>query len=392
MKKFMLLLFLGFAINLQAQKGKKDDPLKNEEYIFEVKKEIPHMPIENQASSGTCWSFSGIALLEAENMRLGGKEIGFSPMFVVRNIYFEKVVKYVRMHGKINLSPGGSFHDVIFAAEKYGLVPGVAYRGLEYGSDTHDHSELDRVIEGFGNSIIAGKKVTEAYSNALNGILDAYFGKLPERFIFEGKEFTPKSFAKSTNLNFEDYVSITSFTHHPFYESFILEIPDNWIYGSSYNLPMNEMIEVIDNALENGYTVGWASDVSEKGFSRDIATVPVVEEEKEIVGSDQEKWTGKKKEENKLPEPLPLEQDITQEMRQKSFDNYETTDDHGLLIIGWAVNQKGDRFYKVKNSWNKKGKYEGYLFASVPFVKYKTTNILVHKNAIPKNIREKLKL
>jgi aminopeptidase C len=235
--------------------------------------------------------------------------------------------------------------------------------------------------------------LSTAWYAAVDGILDAYFGKVPEKFTYRGAEYTPASFLKYSSLNIDDYVSITSFTHHPFYTSFILEIPDNWIYESSYNVPLNELMEIINNSLQSGYTVAWGADVSEGGFSRDVATVPDVKKVEET-GSDQARWTksrGKEKRKEATVR-LPDEKTVTQRMRQEAFDNYETTDDHGMLMIGTAKDQLGRPFYKIKNSWGVDGKYKGYLYVSDAFVQYKTVNIVVHRDAIPAHIREKLKI
>ena len=358
------------------------------EYKFTIEKEAPYTKVKNQAASGTCWSFSGIGFLESEILRKGGRDtMVFSEMWVVRNIYKEKLVKYVRMHGKIELAGGGSFFDVLHASQTYGMVPETVYSGLQPGTNSHSHNELDRVMAGFGKNIIEGKKLSKVWPKAADGILDAYLGEAPTEFTVAGVKYTPESYMKATGLNMNDYVSITSFTHHPFYSSFILEIPDNWIYEPSYNLPIDELIAVIDYALNKGFPVAWGSDVSERGFSRDVATVP---EEKitEQVGTDQAKWTGKPARD--VTELLPAEKTISQGMRQDAFDNYETTDDHGMLMVGLAKDQSGKRFYKVKNSWGTGGKYQGFLFASQAFVRYKTINIVVHKDAVPGEIRKKL--
>ena len=361
---------------------------KTVEHVFTMEKEVPYTKVKNQASSGTCWSFSGIGFLESEVLRKGGVDtMLFSEMWVVRNIYKEKVEKYVRMHGKIELAGGGSFFDVLHASEAYGMLPETAYTGLQGGMKSHNHGELDRVIESFGKSITASRKPSNVWKKALDGILDAYLGEKPEHFKVKGVDYTPESYMKATKLNMSDYVSITSFTHHPFYTQFIMEIPDNWIYEASYNLPMDEMMAVIDNALGKGYPVAWGSDVSERGFSRDVAIVPE-ERTTEQVGSDQARWTGKPAQ--NTVEQLPAERTVTQEMRQEAFDNYETTDDHGMLMVGLAKDQNGKRFYKVKNSWGTGGKYQGFLYVSVPFVQYKTMNIVVHKDAVPDVIRKKL--
>lgn len=384
------ILLLGVSFAQKPKKAAPSDKKEPLEHVFTVTKEIPHTPIKNQANSGTCWSFSGIGFLESELMRTGHNDtFDFSEMWVVRNIYKEKVVKYVRMHGNINLSPGGSFHDVLHSCATYGIIPAAAYNGLQYGSTTHNHGELDRVIASFGKSIVDGGKLTTGWMSALEGVLTAYLGAIPEKFTYKGVEYTPMTFAQSTGLNMDDYVSITSYTHHPFYQSFILEIPDNWAFGSSYNVPLDDMMAVIDYALENGYSVAWGADVSEKSFSRDVATIPE-EKQTDMVGTDQARWTREQAKIN--TEQLPEEKNITQEMRQDGFDNYETTDDHGMQIIGIAHDQTGKRFYKVKNSWGTGGKYKGYLFASVPYTQYKTMNIVVHKNAIPAALRTKLNL
>jgi len=385
---FMLLFSSTFVFGQDdKEKGNK------EAFAFTDVKILPHTSVKNQASSGTCWSFSGIGMLECEIIRIKGDSINLSPMWVVRNIYKEKVAKYVRLHGSLNLSAGGSFADVLQASSKYGIVPAEVYEGLNYGTTSHSHSELDRIVEEFGKNIVKSRKPTTAWPRALSAILDAYLGDAPEKFVYNSKEYTPESFVKYTGLKLDDYVSITSYTHHPFYGSFILEIPDNWIWESSYNVPMDELIQIIDNSIEKGYAVAWGSDVSERSFSRDVATIP---EEKKVeeAGSDQARWDKESAEPESKPivEPLPNEKTITQQMRQEAFDNYETTDDHGMVIIGTAKDQNEKKYYKVKNSWGTGGKYAGFLYASLPFVQYKTMNIVVHKDAIPQNIKTKLNL
>ena len=380
-------MFCCFA--LQARNGNDQVEKKQTEYEFTDLKILPHTSVKNQASSGTCWSFSGLSMLESEIMRIKGDSVNLAPMWVVRNIYRDKAMKYVRMHGKINLSAGGSFADVIHAFASYGVVPESLYGGLNYGTDNHSHGELDKIVKGLGDAVVQNKKPSTAWTKALDGVLDAYLGKAPEKFEYKGAEYSPQSFAQSFGLNPDDYVSLTSFTHEPFYRPFILEIPDNWIFESSYNLPMDELIAVIDNALNMGYTVAWGADVSESGFSRDVATVPQKKKVEEI-GSDQAKWT--KEKQKTIVEPLPEEVTVTQEMRQRAFDNYETTDDHGMQIIGLAKDQTGKHFYKVKNSWGAGGKYKGYLYASRTFAQYKTMNIVVNRNAIPANVKAKLNL
>ena len=386
-KNYLFVVLIMTALNVQAQQ-KKEEEKKEPRYEFTIEKEIPHTSIKSQSSSSTCWSFSATALFESEMMRTGKDSISISPMWTVRNIFVEKTIKYVRMHGKTSIEPGGSFYDVIYSSKKYGMIPESEYNGLNYGSTTHNHGEVDKVVENFGKSIITGRKLSTAWINALNGILDAYFGKAPQEFTYKGVKHTPLSFAESTGLNFDDYVSITSFTHHPFYTKFILEIPDNWIFESSYNLPLDEMMSVIENAIQNGYSVAWGADVSEKSFNRNIAVIPPEEVKKNAASEQTDRKIGKAQTKTES-EPLPVEKTVTQSMRQEAFDNYETTDDHGMLMVGTAKDQNGNRFYKVKNSWGTENEYKGYLFVSEAYVKYKTMNIMVHKDAIPPEIRQK---
>jgi bleomycin hydrolase len=390
MKKVFLLALAGFFCFQLSAQTKKTEPEKKEiEYKFTVEKELPYTSIKNQASSSTCWSFSGLAMIESELLRIGKDTVDLSEMWVVRNTYMGKVEKYVRMHGSLELSGGGSFEDVLYVCENYGMVPEEAYRGLEYGTEMHSHGELDRIISEFGKSIVKSRTPTIAWKRALSAILDAYLGPAPEKFMYKGVEYTPKSFAKSLGLNFDDYVSITSYTHHPFYKHFILEIPDNWAFASSWNVPLNEFMSIFDYAINAGYTIAWGSDVSERSFSRDMATWP--EEKKgEIVGTDQARWTGQRTKEEKVE--LEKEKVVTQESRQEDFDNYKTTDDHGMQIIGIVKDQFGRKYYKVKNSWGIGGKYVGLLYVTEAFVKAKTMNILVNKNAIPPAVRQKLNL
>lgn len=390
MKKIILLALVCFAcVQLPAQKKKNEPEKKEIEYKFTVVKEIPYTSIKNQANSSTCWSFSGMAMLESELIRMGKDSVNLSEMWVVRNSYLEKVEKYIRMHGTINLSPGGSFYDVLHACEVYGIMPEEAYKGLEYGGELHNHDELDRVIENFAKSIVKSKKPTIAWRKILNSILDAYFGPAPEKFMYNGVEYTPKSFAQWLGFNWSDYVSLTSFTHHPFYQEFVIEIPDNWAFSKSWNLPLDEFMSIFDYAIENGYSIAWGADVSEKSFSRDMATWP--EEKKgEMVGTDQARWTGQKAKDEK--QQLDKEKEVTQENRQEGFDNYQTTDDHGMQIVGIVKDQFGRKYYKVKNSWGVGGKYEGFLYVTEAFVRAKTINIVLNKGGIPAEIRQKLKL
>lgn len=390
MKKIVLIATLGLlSLNILAQEEKKE-----EGFVFTTVKENPITSIKNQNRSSTCWSFSSLGFFESELLRLGKGEYDFSEMYVVHRTMTDRAERYVRLHGDNSFSPGGSFYDVVYCMKNYGLVPQTVMNGNMYGDTLPVHNELDAVAEGYVNAIAKGKltKLTPVWKNGLSAIYDTYLGQCPEKFTYNGKEYTPLTFAQSLGLNTDDYVSLTSYTHHPFYKKFALEIQDNWRNGESWNLPIDEFMAVVDNAVSKGLTVAWGSDVSESGFTRNgIAVVPDVNRA-DLSGSDMTRWTGlpladKQKELTLKPS---IEKEITQEMRQVGFDNWETTDDHGMLIYGIAKDQTGKEYYMVKNSWGTNNKYKGTWYASKAFVKYKTMNILVHKDALPKEIAKKL--
>lgn len=396
-----LLLSGAILISMLVSGQEQKEAEKEKGYQFTTTKEIPCTPVKDQYRSGTCWAFSGLGFFEAEMLRLGKPTVDLSEMFVVYHAYSDKAEKYVRLHGSLNFGAGGAFHDVANVVKQYGIVPEEVYTGLNYGEEKHVHGELDRLLLDEVKAVVdnPNKKLTTAWHDVVNGTLNTYLGELPEKFNYQGKEYTPQSFAKDyVGLNMDDYVEITSYTHHPFYTKFIIEVPDNWAWGEVYNVPMNEMEEIIDNSLNNGYTVAWAADVSEKGFStsqKGVAVIPVVDKAN-MTNAEIAKWEKmsdklKNEELYKLEKP-GLEKVITQELRQIDFDDYQTTDDHGMLIMGTAKDQNGNFYYKVKNSWGNYNDYGGYFFASKPYVEYKTMSIMVHKDAIPKNIRKKLNL
>jgi bleomycin hydrolase len=396
---YILTTLFVVSFSLAAFAG---DDLKNDRrdpWAFEDIILLPVSAVEDQHRSGTCWSFAGLSFIQSEMMRLGKPDVNLSEMFIVWHTYAEKARKHVRLHGNLNFSAGGAFHDVTNMIAKYGVVPESVYDGLEYGEDKHVHGEMDRVLREYVDAVVENKnrKLSTAWHDAFTQILDTYLGELPQSFEFEGKQYTPLSFADNyVGLNMNDYVEITSYTHHPFYSRFIIEIPDNWSWDKMYNVPLNELEEIIDYSLTNGFTIAWAADVSEKGFlsgNKGIAVVPAAPET-DMSDAEISRWEAlpERERENelyKLEKPVP-ELEITQEMRQIAFDNFQTTDDHGMQIIGLAKDSRGNTFYKVKNSWGDYNKYNGYFYASKPYVSYKTMCIMVHKDAIPPDIREKL--
>lgn len=391
----MFALIFGLSFLANAQDAKSNQP---KGYQFTDIKRLPATSVKDQARAGTCWSWSGISFFESEMIRMGKEPIDLSAMYIVRHAYSDKATKFVRLHGSMNFAVGGAFCDVMHVIKNYGIVPMDVYKGLNYGEPNHAFGEIDDVLAGYVNAVIknSNKKLSIAWKKGFDGILDAYLGEEPEKFEYKGKEYTPRTFADEVvGLNMDDYVSLTSFTHHPFYSQFAIEVPDNWLWGMSYNLPIDELAQVMSNAIDNGYTFAWASDVSERGFQTSqpgVAVVPTTDT-KEMSGAEIAKWEAMPKG-NQTPDafrqgPAP-EKEITQEMRQQEFDNYLTTDDHGMHVIGKAKDQNGTVYYIVKNSWNQYNKFGGYFYASEPFMKYKTMNIIVHKNAIPKDIRKKL--
>ncbi len=369
-----IFLFIFFVIQIYPQTD-TTKTTKKDRHIFTMVYDVNATSVKNQANTGTCWDFATQSFLESELMRMGKGKYDLSEMFNVRYTYPLKAERYVRYHGKYQFGEGGQAHDVLKIFDTYGAVPNSVYPGLEPGDSLHDNTEMDAVLKSVLNTIVERNKITPHYEEIVNAICDIYLGKVPQEFEYDGKKYTPKTFAASLGINTKDYVEITSFTHHPFYKKFVLEVPDNWEDGEYYNVPLDDLIKIMDNAVQTGFSVAWDGDVGKDNFYRKegYAVVP-------LTGDTTKKGPEKEKV-------------ITQEIRQKAFDDYTTTDDHLMHITGIAKDQDGTKFFYTKNSWGTKDKkYDGYWYLSEPFVRLRTIAILVHKDAIPKNIREKLGL
>ena len=385
------LLFAAIAAAQEAEAPR-------EGYRFTMVSDTLETPVPNQQRAGTCWSYASGGMVEAEMLRMGKPPVDLSEMYVVRMSYEEKARRYVRMHGSCNFGGGGALNDSFDVLSKYGAMPESAYKGLNYGTDVHTHGELDEVLKTYLDGVIKNKnkKLSTAWFRGFQGLLDAYLGPVPASFEFKGRNYTPRTFADEVvGVNPNDYVFFSSFTHHPFYKQFVLEVPDNWTWTSFWNVPLEEMTDMIEASVKMGYSVCWASDVSERGFAskKGVAVVPQTDIA-EMAGTERLKWEKMDPAElsrmaYSFDSPMP-EKVITQELRQLAFDNYETTDDHAMVITGLAKDQNGTPYFHVKNSWGKYNQYEGHFFASRAFVQYKTLSWGVHKDAVPEALREKL--
>jgi len=396
-KLLTLALAACIAAGASAQE-KKDAPAKNKP-VFTTIKANKITSIKDQNRSGTCWAYSTLAYFESEILKKTGKTYDLCEMFVANKDYMERAVVTVRMHGDSQFSQGGSAGDVLVVMKNHGICPESAMPapGTLTGDSLANFGEFFNVMEPYVAAVAksTAKKISSQWKQGLQGIIDSYLGKCPEEFTYVGKIYTPKSFAASLGLNFDDYVSITSYTHHPFYTQFAVEVQDNWRWEPSYNVPMDEMMRIIDNAIDNGYTIAWGGDVTEDGFTRKRLGVAYdVKKARSMSGTDADRWFKLSSMEKKTkldslgvdaPEIVP-----TQEMRQESFDNWELTDDHGMQIYGVAKDQNGKEYYMVKNSWGEYGDYKGTWYMSKNYVAYKTMDFMVNKNAIPKDIRKKL--
>ena len=400
MNKLSLILCAAVLSPQIAVSAADKENMQDTAFVFTDVKVNPTTSVKDQNKSGTCWSFSGLSFLEDELLRNGKGEYDLSEMYVARQCYIDKAINFVRYYGKTNFGEGGGLLDIPYVYNKYGMMPESVYDGLEYGEEKHDHGELAAVLTAYLNEVVKNpnKKLSTAWLKGYIGILDAYLGEVPETFEYNGKTYTPKSFAQELGLDMNDYLPVTSFTHHEFYKPFVLEVPDNWDHGLYYNVPMEELQQIVDNAIDKGYTVLWAADVSEKGFKwyDGVALMPKVDREKSMEGTELDRWVKLKdseKEDKMYDFKGPVEEvTVTQESRQQGFDNYETTDDHGMVIVGKAVDQKGNKYYKVKNSWDSEQVYKGYFYISMPYFLAKTMSIMVNKDGVPAGILEKLNM
>jgi bleomycin hydrolase len=387
------ILILGFT-------AKSQDTIRNKKgggYLFTKVTNLDATPVQDQNNTGTCWSFSALSYFESELLRMGKGTQNLSEMFVVRQSYIDKADKYVRMHGKSNFGQGGGFWDIPYVLKNYGIVPEEVYNGKNYGGgEKHNHSELEAMLTAIVKTVTDNpqKTLTTSWKKAYTSVVDAYLGAVPESFTYQGKKYTPKEYANSLGLKMDDYVAISSYTHHPFYQPFILEVEDNWAAQPVFNVPLDDMMAVVNNAISKGYTVAWATDVSEKGFSfkNGLAIVPEDETTVAKKGEDNKQFNNAGADKTGTPFDAPCkEKEITQQNRQEAFDNYSTTDDHGMHITGIFKDQTGKVYYHVKNSWGTKNNdCDGYLFASEAFVKYKTMDIMIHKDALPADLKKKL--
>lgn len=399
MKKIIALALLAVVATGANAKGKKQPKVDPNKPVFTIVKENPITSVKDQNRSGTCWAYSTLSYFESEILKSTGKTYDLCESFVANKDYMDRAVQVVRYHGDMQFAQGGSAYDVYYVLKNYGICPedAMPFPGSLYGDSLNNFNEFFSLLEPYVEGIATNKasKISGQWKVGFQGILDAYLGKCPENFTYEGKNYTPKSFASSLGLNMDDYVTITSYTHHPFYSQFVVEVQDNWRNPASYNLPMDEMMQIIDNAVMNGYTVAWGGDVSESGFTRDgLAYMIDAKKMQSLQGSDMARWLGLSAAKRRnlidslgcnVPEVQP-----TQEMRQERFDNWELTDDHGMLIYGIAKDQNGKEYYMVKNSWGEAGKYKGTWYMTKTFIAANTMDYMVNKNAIPANIRKKM--
>jgi hypothetical protein len=386
-----------FATSVSAADQK--EAAKANKPVFTIVKENPITSIKDQNRSGTCWDYSTLSFFEAEILKKTGKTYDLCESFVANKNYMDRAKTVVRMHGDAQFSQGGSAYDVLYVLKNYGICPqdAMPFPGSLTGDSLYNFNEFFSVMEPYVKAVATNKapKISNQWKQGLQSILDAYLGKCPESFTYKGKTYTPKSFAASLGLDWNDYETFTSYTHHPFYTAFPVEVQDNWRQPASWNLPMEEMMKIIDNAVMNGYTIAWGGDVSEPGFTRDgLAYMVDGKKIQSTKGSDMARWLGLSAAKKKdiiaeLGVNVP-EVKASQELRQERFDNWELTDDHGMVIFGIAKDQNGKEYYMVKNSWGETGAYKGIWYITKTFIATNTMDFMVNKNAVPKDIRKKL--
>ncbi|MBR3915021.1 MAG: aminopeptidase [Bacteroidales bacterium] len=392
--KTIVLLALAIVFSMPAN-------VFAQESVYQITDDVvvPHTSVKNQAQSGTCWCFAGVGLIEAEILKKYNVEIDLSEMYLVRWAYANKFEKYVRMQGVCNFSPGGEVFDALYAINESGMMTEDAYNGLVLGDQNHNHGELHTVLAEYGKIVNKqhNGKISKAWPNMVQSVLDVYLGEVPATFTFEGTEYDAKSLAEKYPLNINDYVQISAFTNHANYKPYIMPIQDNWTNTMSYNMPLDELMSELDNALNNGYTVGWAQDVSDKGFSRKAGVGVVLEDDIEkIRQSDPKKYKKMSDDEIKASlykfESVMPEKEVTEEMHQEAYENGQTTDDHSMLIVGIAYDQNGTKYYKVKNSWSERHGMEGYWYCSEPFVRLHTMFFTLNKAGLTSDMKSKLEL
>ncbi|PTL34336.1 aminopeptidase [Prevotella sp. oral taxon 376] len=400
MRKVLLLALAALmTMGASAQDEKKQEKKNENKPVFTTIKENKITSIKNQNRSGTCWDYSTLSFFEAEILKATGKTYDLCESFVANKTYMDRAIQVVRLHGDCQFAQGGSAYDPLYCIQHYGICPedAMPFPGSLYGDSLNNFNEFFSLLEPYVAAIAKSKshKLSTQWKVGMQGILDAYLGKCPEHFTYQGKSYTPKSFAASLGLDWNNYTTFTSYTHHPFWTAFAVEVQDNWRNPLSWNVPLDDMMRIIDNAIEQGYTVAWGGDVSEEGFTRQgLAYAYDTKKMESLAGSDMAHWLklSKTKKENivdslgcNVPEVKP-----TQEMRQQRFDNWELTDDHGMLIFGIAKDQNGKEYYMVKNSWGETGDYKGIWYMTKAFIAANTMDFMVNKNAVPKDIRKKL--
>lgn len=400
-KVFFAVLVALTATGLNAKTPKTKTTPTRSKPVFTVVKENKITSIKDQNRSGTCWDYATMSFIESEILRKSGKTYNLSEMFIANKNYMDRAVKAVRMHGDVSFAQGGSFDDPIYVIKQHGIVPeeAMALPGTMTGDSLANFGEFFSVMSPYVSAVATSKakKLSPAWKNGLQGILDSYLGKCPENFTYEGKSYTPQSFSESLGLDWDDYITFTSYTHHPWYSKFAVEVQDNWRWAQSYNVPIEDLTRIIDNAIMNGYTVGWGGDVTEDGFTRKGLGIAIdAKKVRSMAGTDADRWFKLSQDEKKhrydslgvnVPELVP-----TQALRQEAYDNWETTDDHGMHIFGIAKDQNGKEYYMVKNSWGKYGDYKGIWYMTKAYVALKTMDFMVNKNAVPADLLQKIGL